>query len=58
MQKPAEAGSGGVMSWIALAIKPFVAFVFFGLILLPVRYAVIRFMPDGKLKRVLLMRVD
>lgn len=42
---------------IALLIKPFAALVLFGLILLPIRLAVKRWMPEGKLKRLLLTRV-
>lgn len=42
----------------ALLLKPLAALVFFGLVLLPARLAVIRWMPEGKLKRLLLRRVD
>ena len=42
----------------ALLLKPFVILVFFALVLIPARLAVMRFMPDGKLKRLLLTRVD
>lgn len=47
------------MSTTALAfiLKPLVALVLFGLILLPARLAVQRWMKDGKLKRILLTRV-
>ena len=43
--------------WVWI-IKPFVALFVFGLVLLPARLAVRRFWPDGKLKRLLLTRVD
>ena len=42
----------------ALVLKPLAALVFFGLVLLPIRLAVMRWMPEGKLKRLLLRRVD
>lgn len=41
--------------WI---LKPLMALVLFGLILLPARLAVRKLFPDGKLKRLLLTRVD
>jgi hypothetical protein len=43
--------------WVWL-VKPLVALAVFGLILLPVRLAVMRFLPDGRIKRLLLTRVD
>lgn len=43
---------------IAFLLKPFVILAFFVLVLIPVRLAVIRFMPEGRLKRLLLTRVD
>lgn len=43
------------MVWI---LKPLMALVLFGLILLPARLAVRKLFPDGKLKRLLLTRVD
>jgi hypothetical protein len=46
------------MEPIVWLVKPFVALVVFGLILLPARLAVRRLFPDGKLKRLLLTRVD
>lgn len=42
---------------IALLLRPFAALVLFGLICLPVRLAVVRWVPDGKVKRVLLTPV-
>jgi hypothetical protein len=42
---------------LALLIKPFVALVLFGLICLPIRFAVKRWLRDGKLKRLLLFRI-
>lgn len=42
---------------IALVLKPLAALVLFGLILLPIRLAVKRWLPEGKLKRLLLTRV-
>jgi len=43
--------------WIA-ALRPFLLFFVLACICLPVRYAVIWWMPEGKLKRLLLRRVD
>lgn len=42
---------------IALLIKPFALLVLFVLVLYPARWAVQRYLPDGKLKRLLLRRV-
>ena len=42
----------------AIVLKPLGALVFFGLVLLPVRLAVQKWMPEGKLKKLLLRRVD
>lgn len=42
---------------IALLIKPLAALVLFGLICLPARLAVRRWLPEGKLKRLLLTRI-
>jgi hypothetical protein len=44
------------MSWLlAIALRPFVALLLFGLICLPARLAVQRWMRDGRLKRLLLL---
>lgn len=43
---------------IAMLLKPLAALVFFGLILLPIRLAVQKWWPDGKVKQLLLRRVD
>lgn len=42
----------------AILIKPFVAFVFIGLIAYPIRVLVQRKMPEGRLKRLLLLRLS
>jgi hypothetical protein len=42
----------------AIVLKPLGALVFFGLVLLPIRLAVQKWMPEGKLKKLLLRRVD
>lgn len=43
------------MTWLlAVVLKPFAALVLFGLILLPARYAVQKWMPPGRLKKLLL----
>jgi hypothetical protein len=39
---------------LSLVLKPFIALLVFGLICLPARLAVHRWMRDGKLKRLLL----
>lgn len=45
----------GPMSWyMALLLKPFIALVIFGLVCLPIRLAVQRWMKNGDLKRLLL----
>jgi hypothetical protein len=42
--------------WVAL-LRPVFLFVVLACVLLPARYAVIKFMPEGRLKRILLLRV-
>lgn len=42
---------------IAMLLKPFVFFVLLACVLLPCRFAVIKWMPEGKVKRILLFRV-
>lgn len=42
---------------IALLLRPFAALVLFGLVLLPIRFAVIRWMPAGRMKSILLLPV-
>jgi hypothetical protein len=43
------------MTWLlAVVLRPFAALVLFGLICLPARIAVQRWMPPGRLKRLLL----
>jgi hypothetical protein len=47
------------MEWLlALLLKPFIALVVFGLICLPARLAVRAWMPDGKIKRLLLTPIS
>lgn len=43
---------------IAIVIKPLVFFLLAALVLYPARRAVMRWVPDGKLKRLLLRRVN
>lgn len=46
------------MSWaIALVIRPFAMLLLAVMVLIPARLAVYRWMPEGKLKRVLLWRI-
>lgn len=42
---------------IAILIKPFVLLVFFGLIVLPIKLLFQRFLPDGRIKRLLFKRI-
>lgn len=47
--------SGGMENWLlALFLKSFIALIVFGFICLPIRLAVRRWMPDGRVKRALL----
>lgn len=39
---------------LSLVLKPFIALLVFGLICLPARLILLRYMKDGKLKRLLL----
>ncbi len=43
---------------LAMIVKPFVALIILGLICLPARLAVIKYLPNGKLKRFLLFRIS
>jgi len=43
---------------LALIFKPVASLILFGLICLPARLAVQRWMPDGKMKRFLLLPLD
>lgn len=42
------------MTAIAMLLRPFVAFAVMALVLIPIRLAVMRWWPDGQLKRLLL----
>ena len=42
---------------IAMILRPFAALVLFGLICLPIRLAVQKWLPEGRLKRILLFRI-
>lgn len=42
----------------AIVLKPIFALIIFGLVLLPIRLAVQKWWPDGRLKKLLLRRVD
>ena len=47
------------MTWMLAAfLKPLATFLFFALICIPTRLAVQRFMPEGRIKRLLLIRVS
>jgi hypothetical protein len=43
--------------FLAALIRPMLLFVVLACILLPIRFAVIRWIPDGKLKRFLLTEI-
>ena len=42
---------------IAMFLRPFILLLVMLLVLVPIRKAVIRWMPEGKMKRLLLMKV-
>ncbi len=42
----------------AFLLKPFILIALFALVLIPARLAVQRYMRDGKLKRLFMMRLD
>jgi hypothetical protein len=42
---------------IAMLLRPLALFILLACILLPIRFGVIKWMSDGKLKRLLLLRV-
>lgn len=44
--------------FIAAALRPVLLFFILACVLLPVRFAVMKWMPEGKLKRLLLLRVE
>lgn len=44
-------------TFLAMAVRPIALFILLGCICLPARYAVKRFLPEGKLKRLLLTEV-
>jgi hypothetical protein len=47
------------MTWVlAVAMKSVFGLILFGLICLPARLAVQKYMPDGRLKRLLLTRIS
>lgn len=43
---------------LAILLRPLALFFVLACVLLPVRHAVIRWVPEGRMKRVLLMRVE
>ena len=43
---------------IAMLLRPLALFLLLACVLLPIRMALARFMPDSKLKRLLLLRID
>ena len=42
---------------LAMLLRPIAALILFGLILLPIRMAVIRWLPPGRIKSILLLPV-
>ena len=55
--KTAHNGAVDAWQW-ALALKPLVLFALAGLVLYPIRRAVMRWWPEGRIKRLLLLRVN
>lgn len=46
------------MTWLlAVILKPIAGLILFGLVCLPARLAVQKWLPDGKLKRLLLYKI-
>jgi uncharacterized membrane protein YhdT len=43
---------------IALALRPLALFFLLACLLLPIRFAVLRYMPEGRVKRLLLLPVN
>lgn len=51
--------NGAVEPWLlGVVLKPLVLFLLCALVLYPARRAIIRWLPEGRLKRVLLRRVN
>ena len=47
------------MSWLlAVVLKPVAALILFGLICLPIKMAVHKILPDGKVKRLLFRKIS
>lgn len=42
---------------IAMLLRPFALFILLACVLLPIRFALMRFMPEGRFKRILLRPV-
>lgn len=42
---------------IAMVLRPIALFILLACILLPIRYAVIKWMPEGRMKRLFLIKV-
>ena len=59
-EKARRSGPGGyVETWVlALIFKPLVFLFFVFFVMLPARFAVQKYMKDGKLKRLLLTRIS
>ncbi len=43
---------------VAVVLKPFLALAFFALLVLPLKVAFVRFFPGGRVKRLLLRRIN
>ncbi len=58
MKKPPGGGYTDGMTWLlAVVLKPLAALILFGLICLPARLAVQRWVPNGPVKRLLLKEI-
>jgi hypothetical protein len=45
-------------TWLAIVLRPFVALLVVGLVLLPARLVLQKKLPEGRLKRLLLFRIS
>jgi hypothetical protein len=45
------------MSYLAIALKPFIALVFLAVVCIPTRIIAKRYLPEGKVKRFLLREI-
>jgi hypothetical protein len=59
MQKAARGGLKGVRMWLVmLALKPYLAFLFFAILVVPLKVLFVKKFPEGRVKRLLLRRIS